>query len=104
MGTRIQPEVISHLLQVQANLSEGSPGDCQVCGGCSERPRGTPEREALSDVPCRLHSARRQYFKTAGEGQRFLLLESHQRAKRHPKGVNNSSRILSPKLPLLSSC
>lgn len=47
-----------------------------------------------------LHSAGRQYFKTVGEGQRFLPLETHQRAKWCPRAKNDSSRILHPVLLL----
>lgn len=47
-----------------------------------------------------LYSAGRQYFKTVGEGQRFLRLETHQRAKWCPKAKNDSSRILHPVFPL----
>lgn len=36
-----------------------------------------------------LHSAGRQYFKTVGEGQRFLPLETHQRAKWCPRAKND---------------
>lgn len=46
--------------------------------------------------PASLHSAGRQYFKTVGEGQRFLPLETHQRAKWCPQAKNDAPRILHP--------
>lgn len=43
-----------------------------------------------------LHIVGRQYFKTVGEGQKFLPLETHQSAKWCPKVKSYPPRILHP--------
>lgn len=58
----------------------------------------SPEGRHLQMFSASLHSASRQYFKTVGEGQGFLPLETHQRAKWCPKAKNDSPRILHPVL------
>lgn len=66
---------------------------------CSGNPPGrSPEGRYRQMFSASLHSASRQYFKTVGEGQRFLPLETHQRAKWCPKAKSDSSRILYPVL------
>lgn len=65
--------------------------------GCSGNPPGRgPEGRHCQMFSASLHSAGRQYFKTVGEGQRFLPLETHQSAKWCPKAKNDPPRILHP--------
>lgn len=65
--------------------------------GCSGNPPGRgPEGRHCQMFSASLHSAGRQYFKTVGEGQRFLPLETHQSAKWCPKAKNGPPRILHP--------
>lgn len=82
-----------------SQFAEGSRGwlSMQSCSGSP--PGRSPEGRHRQMFSARLPSAGRQYFKTVGEGQRSLPLETHQRVTWCPKAKNDSSRILHPVLP-----
>lgn len=85
-----------------SGASQFAEGDRGWLGmlSCSGSPPGrSPEGRDRQMFSAGLPSAGRQYFKTVGEGQRSLPLETHQRATWCPKAKNGSSRILYPVLP-----